>query len=266
TDQGFQLVLFDVAPHHRAHVHRSSVADVHLVDSGAAGAEDRPASVEYPGEVLGAEADEAVLHEASEPVPEPDQLHVVGSGGGFADGADGGVEPGGVAAGGEDSDGARHRTPMVLARLFPDEARQAAAGTSPQVASGPSQTTVNPMPASRRAASATSRASSVMAGNSVTFMPENLPGGCDEFQGLRRADGAVPPGTPCRLPPGRRCRVWRRSRTPAPRPRVRRSASRSPRRRRRALRPAHGDRDRKRTGTDADPRRTGGASRSSRQG
>src|SRR5690606_25346692 len=121
------------------------------------------------GQVLGAEADEPVLHQSPEAIPETDEVHAVCAGRRLADGANGGIESGGVAAGGQDPDGARHRTGIVTA--FASRLRQAATGVSvEQTGSGPLHTIVYSIPASSRAASAASRG---RLGMDVTFMPRN---------------------------------------------------------------------------------------------
>ena len=79
--------------------------DQHPVGLVAAGAEDRAADRQDPGQRPGVELDPAVLREPAEAVAEPDDLHAVPDRG-LAEAADRGVEAGAVAAGGDDPDAA----------------------------------------------------------------------------------------------------------------------------------------------------------------
>ncbi len=63
-----------------------------------------PPTGEDAGQGAAFEAHGAVLHQAAEAVAKADDLHVVLIQRGLADAADGGVETGAVAAGGEDAD------------------------------------------------------------------------------------------------------------------------------------------------------------------
>ena len=70
----------------------------------AAGAEDGAADGEDAGERGLVELEPPVFDEAAEAVAEADDLHAVKAERGFADAADGGVQAGAVAAGGQDAD------------------------------------------------------------------------------------------------------------------------------------------------------------------
>ncbi len=87
------------------HVHELAI-DEHLVGLVAAGAEDRAADGKDPGQRSGVEPDPAVLSQAAEAVPVPDDLYPVGADRGLAEAADGGVQTGAVAAGREDANAA----------------------------------------------------------------------------------------------------------------------------------------------------------------
>ena len=108
ADQGVHPVLLDDLSHHRAPVHHLAIGDLHLVHLRPAGAEHRASPGEDPRQRVLVEAQEAVLHEPLEAVFEPDDLHPVGSLGGFADGTYRSVETGAVPARGQDANGSGH--------------------------------------------------------------------------------------------------------------------------------------------------------------
>ena len=96
----------------------------HAVRLVAAGAEDRAADGEDPGERPLLEADLAVLRQPAEAVPEADHLHAVGADRRLPEGADRRVQAGAVAPGREDADASRgSHAPDDTAR---PEARSAA--------------------------------------------------------------------------------------------------------------------------------------------
>jgi hypothetical protein len=70
----------------------------------AAGAEDRAANGEDSGQRVSIEPQPPVRDQAAETVAKTDDLHAVKAEGGFADAADGGIQTGAVAAGGQDAD------------------------------------------------------------------------------------------------------------------------------------------------------------------
>ncbi len=101
-DEAVQAFLLVVLDDLRTHVADLAVDDhaVHLV---AAGAEDGAADGEDAGEGAGVERDVAVLDQAADAVAVADQLQPCADRR-LAEAADGGVQAGAVAAGGEDPD------------------------------------------------------------------------------------------------------------------------------------------------------------------
>jgi hypothetical protein len=77
----------------------------HLVRLVAAGTEDGAAQGEDARELIAHEVGGAVHHEAAKALAKAVDAHAIFAGGGLADAADGRIEAGAVAAGGEDADG-----------------------------------------------------------------------------------------------------------------------------------------------------------------
>ena len=97
ADQGFQVVAMVVVEHHFGHV-LDLGAHRHFMGFVAAGAEDGAAQGEDAGKNLALQVHGAVFHQTAEAVAKADGLHVVGVQGAFADGPDGRVQAGAVAA------------------------------------------------------------------------------------------------------------------------------------------------------------------------
>ena len=103
ADQGVEVMALIVVDDHLGHVQHLA-ADRHLVRLVAAGAEDGAAQGEDARQHFALEQNGAVLHQAAKAVAEADDLHVVGVEGALADGADGRIEAGAVAARGQHTD------------------------------------------------------------------------------------------------------------------------------------------------------------------
>ncbi len=84
-----------------------------------------PPLVRIPDSAVLVEAEVSLLHQPAKPVPEPDDVHVVAADRRLADGADGGVQPGRVAAGGQDADALAHGPFRLGGRMLGTDGRAA---------------------------------------------------------------------------------------------------------------------------------------------
>ena len=107
ADQHVEVVAMVVLDDQIGHV-LCLAGDLHLVRLVPAGAENRAADGENAGQHAAAEIDAAVLHQSAKAVAKADDPHAEGFLRGLADAANGGIESGAVAAGGEDSDALGH--------------------------------------------------------------------------------------------------------------------------------------------------------------
>jgi len=103
ADQGVQLVFFVIGQDRFGSVNFLA-AHHHAAGFVAAGAENGAADGEDAGKGALVQGHGAVFHQAAESVAKPDDLHVEGALGGLADAANGSVEAGAIAAGGENAD------------------------------------------------------------------------------------------------------------------------------------------------------------------
>jgi len=101
------MVLVVVLDHQVGHIHRPA-PDRHLVGFVAAGPENGSAGGQNARQSVAVQPEGAVLHEPPEPVAETDHVHTVGTMSRLADAANGRIETGRIAPGGEDADVSIH--------------------------------------------------------------------------------------------------------------------------------------------------------------